>query len=520
MAAAMRTLSLAAAALAAASAAVAQSPAPAVPAAPSVGAESITAADVSRRVHLIAHDSMGGRGTPSRGLDLMAAYVASEFGRLGLRPAGDSGSYIQRYPLEVTVSRPESSSVWATGKAPGRWVLGRDIKFGQGTVTTDHVAAGAVLWTGAPQAGATLDLTSVAGKVVIIAAGAGQLPGAMQLIQARPAAIVVVLDLPDQVWPQLPDQLQGRGVRNPAEAGPFVVPPVLFTRDTTFGPWLAQAGVDVDSARAAMAGPLTVRALPDVELHVVLDQRLVERASAPNVVGILEGSDPVLKNEYVVLSAHIDHVGTTSGDQGCAANGADSICNGADDDGSGSVAVLELAEAFALAADRPKRSLVFLAFSGEERGLWGSAHWVAHATVPLANVVANINNDMVGRSDNFKDSIAVIGREHSDLGATLDRVAAAHPELRMAPVSDPWPQENLFFRSDHFNFARAGVPALFFTSGLHPDYHQVSDTPERIDAEYEARYARLVYFLAREIADQPPRPQWNPESYRSIVTQR
>jgi Zn-dependent M28 family amino/carboxypeptidase len=160
---------------------------------------------------------------------------------------------------------------------------------------------------------------------------------------------------------------------------------------------------------------------------------------------------------------------------------------------------------------------VFLAVSGEERGLWGSAHWVAHPTVPLANVVANLNNDMVGRSDNFRDSIAVVGREHSDLSATLDRVAAAHPELRMTPVSDPWPQENLFFRSDHFNFARVGIPALFFTSGLHPDYHQVSDTPERIDAEYEARYARLVYFLAREIADQPARPQWNPESYRRIV---
>jgi hypothetical protein len=489
----------------------------AAPAAPPDAAASITAADVSRRVHVIADDSMGGRGTPSRGLDATADYVAAEFRRVGLRPGGDSGSFLQRYPIEVYQSRPESSSVWATGQVPGRWVLGRDIKFGQGTVQQEHVAAGVVLWTGTPPASGAVDASGATGKVVIVAAGAGEVPGTLQLIQARPAAVVVVLDLPDQVWPQLPDQLQGLQVRNPSAGGPFVVPPVLFTRDTTIGGWLARVGVNLDSARAAMAGPLIIRPVRGVELHVVLNQRLVERTSAPNVVGILEGSDPVLKSEYVVITAHMDHVGTAAAGQGCEARGADSICNGADDDASGSAAVLELAEAFTTAPDRPRRSLVFMTVSGEERGLWGSAHWVAHATVPLANVVANINNDMVGRSDNFKDSIAVIGREHSDLGATLDRVATAHPELRMTPVKDPWPEENLFFRSDHYNFARAGIPALFFTGGLHRDYHQVSDTPDRIDAEYAARYARLVYFLTRAVADQTARPQWNPESRARIV---
>ncbi len=512
----MRTVPLLLAVLGAATRAAAQSPSPVPPG----GAESITAADVARRVQLIAHDSLGGRATPSHGLDAVAAYVAAEFRRLGLRPAGDSGSYLQRYPLEVYAARPESSAVWAAGRVPARWTPGRDIKFGQGTATSPHVSAPAVLFTGTPQTGGALDPAAVAGKVVFVPLGQGEFPAAMQLIQAGPAAIVAVLNLPDATWPQLPDQLQGIQVRNPSHAGPFVVPPVLFTRDTTIGGWLRQAGVDVDSARAAMAGPMLTRPLDGIEMHLVLDQRLVERTSAPNVIAVLEGSDPVLKDEYVIFSAHLDHTGTAVAGQGCAARGADSICNGADDNASGTVAVLELAEAFARAPDRPKRSLVFMTVSGEERGLWGSAYWVAHPTVPLAGVVANLNNDMVGRSDNFRDSIAVVGREHSDLGATLDRVAAAHPELRMSPVSDPWPQENLFFRSDHFNFARAGIPALFFTSGLHPDYHQVSDTPERIDAEYEARYARLVYFLAREIADQPARPQWNPDSYRSIVTQQ
>lgn len=158
----LRTLTALAAALGTVACAAAQSPAPPVPAPASGGAESITAADVSRRVHLIAHDSMGGRGTPSPGLETMAAYVSAEFRRLGLTPGGDSNSYIQRYPIEVYASRPESSSVWATGRAPGRWGLGQEFKFGQGTIMSDHIAAGAVLWTGTPQPGAALDPASVA----------------------------------------------------------------------------------------------------------------------------------------------------------------------------------------------------------------------------------------------------------------------------------------------------------------------------------------------------------------------
>jgi Zn-dependent M28 family amino/carboxypeptidase len=201
---------------------------------------------------------------------------------------------------------------------------------------------------------------------------------------------------------------------------------------------------------------------------------------------------------------------------GCTAQGADSICNGADDDGSGTVAVLELAEAFATAAERPKRSVVFMTVSGEERGLWGSAYFTDHPTVPLASVVADLNTDMVGR--NAPDTMAVIGREHSDLGATVDRVAAAHPELRIHPVGDLWPQEGLFFRSDHFNFAKHGVPILFFTSGLHPDYHRVTDAPAALDADKVARYARLAYFLGMDLATSPVRPKWNPESYKQIVT--
>ena len=142
---------------------------------------------------------------------------------------------------------------------------------------------------------------------------------------------------------------------------------------------------------------------------------------------------------------------------------------------------IELAEAFAQMNPRPKRSMIFLNVSGEEKNLWGSGYFAEHSPVPVENIVANVNIDMVGR--NWKDTIVVIGKEHSDLGATLNRVAAAHPELNMRPIDDIWPQENFYFRSDHYNFARKGVPILFFFSGTHADYHRPSDSPDRIDAE-------------------------------------
>ena len=308
-----------------------------IPPAVRSGMETITAADVKRRIEVIAHDSMGGRDTPSRGLDLTANYIAAEFARFGLRPAGDSGTFIQRYPL----------------------------------------------------------------------------PG----------------------------------------------------------------------------GPTT--------------------RTAPNVAGILEGSDPTLKREYIVISAHMDHVGI-----GAPVNG-DSIYNGADDDASGTVGVIELAEALSRPNARPKRSVVFLTVSGEEHGLWGSAWFSDHSPVPVTDVVANLNIDMIGR--NWKDTIVVIGKEHSDLGATVDRVARAHKELNMRPIDDLWPEENFYFRSDHYNFARKGVPVLFFFNGTHPDYHGPDDEPGRIDAEKEARIVRLVYLVTHEVGNAAERPKWNPASYRRIV---
>jgi hypothetical protein len=235
--------------------------------------------------------------------------------------------------------------------------------------------------------------------------------------------------------------------------------------------------------------------------------------SAPNVVGILQGSDPLLRDEFVVYSAHMDHVGVGAPD----ARG-DSIYNGADDNASGTAAVMEVAQAMASLERRPARSVIFVLVSGEEKGLWGSAYFVDNPPVPVERMVANFNVDMVGR--NWPDTIVAIGREHSDLGETLARVNDARPELGMAAIDDLWPQERFYFRSDHYNFARKGVPALFFFNGVHEDYHRPSDEPDRIDADKAARVARLLFFLGIEVADAPSRPRWEPASYQRIVAPR
>ncbi len=479
------------------------------------GAASITKADVERRINTIAADSMRGRATPSRELEETAAYVAGEFQRLKLRPAGDSGTFLQRYPLEVSRFEPDSSALRTSGRATANWRIGSDVLLVQGEAPTGKPSAPVVLVTGNPRSGG-VDSGAVAGKLVIMSFGPQLNAIAAKLLPLRPLAILLVGDLPDSVWAQFPGREGGIRVRNLSEAVGLPVPAIFATRIGTLGPWLTQAGVSVDSLTAWGQAPLKARSVTDVTVEIDVWQRVLERTSAPNVVAILEGADPLLKREYVVYSAHMDHIGTPRDGMGCAPQGADSICNGADDDGSGTVAVLELAEAFATAVERPKRSVLFMTVSGEERGLWGSAYFTEHPTVPLASVVADLNTDMVGR--NAPDTISVIGREHSDLGAVVDREARAHPELHLRPVGDLWPQEGLFFRSDHFNFAKHGVPILFFTSGLHPDYHRVTDAPAALDADKVARYARLAYYVGMDVANSAARPRWNPESYKQIVT--
>ncbi len=235
---------------------------------------------------------------------------------------------------------------------------------------------------------------------------------------------------------------------------------------------------------------------------------VVAESYPANVAGILRGSDPELRDEYVVLTAHYDHVGIRRPVDG------DSVYNGADDNASGSAGVLEIAEAFATLGERPRRSILFLHVSGEEHGLLGSRYYSDNPTVPVENIVANINLDMISR--NSPDSIVVIGKDYSTLGDVVNRVGDRHPELNLVPSDDIWPEERFFYRSDHFNFARLEIPSLFFFAGVHEDYHQPSDEIHTIDPDKAARVSQLVFYTTQEIANAPGRPEWDPEGLAEV----
>ncbi len=476
-------------------------------------AQTISPEDIRRRIGIIADDSMRGRDTPSPELDKVAQYIAREYRRLGLKPGGDRGTFIQRYSLDRVQVVAESSVAFVHGGGDVTFSYGTDFVFADNSFDSGDYAGDLVLLAGPLGVALAGDSASLAGKMLIINRPRNR--GELQRVLAwKPEGIVFVGTAPDSVWRRNVERSTRPQLRDPSRP---VGPPVLLAvRAVSLQPVLARLGQDLSVAQNATT--LEAKPLTGAQLHLHARIRAVERNSAPNVVAILEGSDPTLKNEYVVFSAHMDHVGVAGprGSGGCRAKGSDSICNGADDDGSGTVAVVEIAEAFAGMNPRPKRSIIFLNVSGEEKGLWGSEYFSDHPAVPISGIVADLNIDMIGR--NWKDTIVAIGKEHSDLGATLNRVGAAHPELNMRPIDDIWPEENFYFRSDHYNFARKGVPILFFFSGTHPDYHQVSDSPDKIDAEKESRVARLIFYLGVDIANAAERPKWNPDSYKRIVS--
>jgi Zn-dependent M28 family amino/carboxypeptidase len=280
--------------------------------------------------------------------------------------------------------------------------------------------------------------------------------------------------------------------------------PVMAVRYDVARDWLKQHNVDIETIKQSTDAAALGQA--SLALHTAMSGSTV---NAPNVVGILEGSDPELKNTYVVYTAHMDHVGVGRPD----AQG-DSIYNGADDDASGTSAVMEIAQAFATMPVKPKRSLIFVLVSGEEKGLFGSAHFVKNPPVPAKQMIANINLDMIGR--NSPDTTVAIGQDYSSLGPTMQAVNQRHPELKLTVAPDLWPDENLFVRSDHFNFAKAEIPAIFFTSGLHADYHKPSDEPETIDNDKLVRTARLLFYLGNEVANASAAPTWTEAGLKII----
>jgi len=530
----------------------------------------ITACDLMTRLYIYAADSMRGReaGTP----DAMraTAYIESQVRRLGLKPGGDHGSYFQYLSVTARSLSPASTiKVGATTYRPG---AGFAVPFGVAT----RSAAGEAIYGGV--AGDTthqLTADQARGKVVVLSeapagagrGGFGRGRGAANNPLAEAAAVVTVASTLPTARTQyvLNDTIQTEGQRAYAESHPN--PNAANGRGGRGGaPTGGAIAVTVTPrVAAAMLGkPLASASLGDVGKQVSIDIKERNVASPTrNVIAILPGSDPALKNEYVVIGAHADHIGINrqvpavehdslkafnmiarvegadtrnapppTAEQWARINEIkdslrkiyppriDSISNGADDDGSGSVSVLEIAEAFAKQHPHPKRSILFIWQMGEEKGLWGSEWFTNHPTVPRDSIVADLNMDMEGRGEasdvtgrdmqgNFLHGsptyLQLVGsrRLSTELGDLAEDVNKTEPmpftfDYSMDANGHP---QNIYCRSDHANYARYGIPVIFFTTGGHADYHQVTDEPEYIQYQHMARVSNFVYDLANRVAD-------------------
>jgi hypothetical protein len=457
-------------------------------------AATITVDDLEKRLSIVAHDSMRGRDTPSPGLRATAGYIAAQFESFGLRPGAGDG-WQQEYPLTtMRAGAVADHGVSIEGPADS-WELefGTDYLAQYESVTAEGSGDILVYEVGG-------DRPEVTGRIVAVRVTLDNLQqvfggGLGAMLDGEPAGLLLSLDLPDSFLDRLHRFLDGERTTlgEPAESA---APVVYLMHSRLPGPLTALLAGEGDGS----GWSATLRTSAEVRTD-----------SAPNTIGILEGSDPELADEYVVFTAHMDHLGVDED----AAPEADAIFNGADDDGSGTVTIIELAEAFASLETRPRRSLVFMTVSGEERGLLGSRWYSENPAVPLEGTVANLNMDMIGR--NWTDTIVAIGKQESTLGELVESVAASHPELDMDVIDDLWPEESFYTRSDHYNFARRGVPILFFFNGVHDDYHQVSDEVDRIDFEKMSRVGRLVFYTGLAISEDDEPPMWDADAYARVV---
>jgi hypothetical protein len=482
----------------------------------------ITAEGMHRHIAHLASDELRGRDTPSPGLEAAAEYLVRESQRLGLQPAGEGGTYLQRWPYprrQLSVDRTQLR-VTGTGGA-GELVLGRDfvaVGATPGEVTGGLVYLGRAMAPSPAGQGAGTLRDRVA---VFALPGMGmqerewRLLRNRQITQAREGeALALIHVLDPRVSPVQMRQMEATFARPARALGDPDAVPAFFVSFEAASRIFDASGLSLDEAwRQAVAGAVPATTLPGLTAVGGAPVEVLDPAMPPNVVAVLPGSDPALRDEYVVLTAHFDHVGVGQPVDG------DSIYNGADDNASGTAGLLEVARAMSELPTAPRRSVIFLWVSGEEKGLLGSRWYSDHPTVPLEQIVANINVDMIG-GDAHRDTVVIIGKEYSTLGGVVDEAQARLDGLNLIASDDIWPQERFFYRSDHFNFARKEIPALFFFTGVHRCYHRPCDDIDFVDTGKAARVANLILHTTLDVANAEARPQWDPaglEEVRSLT---
>jgi hypothetical protein len=474
------------------------------------GLTSITTNDLRSHMSFLASDELEGRETTFRGQKVAARYITSVFQKLGLKPAGMNNSYLQQFELDVV--RPGTASSLQVSSASGStaYTFGKDFF----TVATKDTAFSApAVFAGFSDTPFTPEQESVlTDRVVVVFAGrrsdvltassAGRRRGGFQSFR-NAAAVVVITN--EEVQGSIEEQVKASA--NTFEKGSMSLKgspgrsrgPVILTVSSALGATLlTEFGIPLPELRLTAAKDSTSGPKPLSKTTVTIDINPVhEVKTSENVAGILEGSDPVLKNEYVILTAHYDHVGVN------AASGE--IYNGADDDGSGTSMILELAEAFVMNPARTKRSLIFMTVAGEEKGLLGSSYYVQNPLVPLDRTTANLNIDMIGRIDKKHEStenipyVYAIGSDK--ISTELDSVLqAANKQTARLSLDYEYNDDNdpnqFYRRSDHYNFARNGIPIVFFFTGVHDDYHRPTDDVEKFEFDRMVRIGQLIYATA------------------------
>ena len=502
----------------------APAPAPVAPA-PTPRSAVVPAIDVAALradLTVFASDAFLGRlaGTPSA--RRAAEFIAERLTGTAIEPAGDSG-FFQRVPLSRQVFAPTTKFLVTSRGRAVELKVGEDIvpllRLGEGVPLPRLSAEGDIVFAGyamsSPQTGRDdLGKLDLAGKVVVFVGGAppnvdsatrarleapeqlGQRMGAV--LMRGPAAIIIVTagKLESDFNALASEVLNGSLTLAATEEEPErVLPMVMFARPRAGSP-LLPARWPADDKPQSLGRHLTAR--------ITLGRA---QAASYNVVALLRGSDPALSQSYVALGAHLDHIGVQPPVRG------DSIANGADDDGSGSMALVSVARALAGSAERPRRSILFVWHTGEEAGMLGSEWFMTHSTVPIDSVVAQLNADMIGR--NAPDSLLLVGPRAAPngqsrvLGAIVDSVNAAL--ARPFNVNREWDSpdhpEQIYLRSDHYSYAKRGIPIVFYTTGLHGDYHQVSDEVSKIDFDKLSRVTDLIMRSALAVANRQERPR-------------
>lgn len=456
-------------------------------------AKTITAVDLKKRLYIVAGAEMQGRETATEGQRKAAAYIESEFKSLGLLP-GNKDSYQMLY--NVYQDSLADAKIEVNGQS---YQMDKDFNASLNN-TSSTLRFSEIVFVGA-NAADSLKNANLAGKAVMIVGGAAQglgRGGGLQgvgniystLVNKGVAAIISVVNN----YPRT-TATTGKGSQTISIFKRNVLPQ-LFTVSENIAK--AIVGNDYDNLKSNIS---SIKIYPS---EILLDVKKIELAAATsNVIGILPGTD--LKDEYLVISAHYDHLGMR-------ADGT--IYYGADDDGSGTVGVMQIAQAFAKAKAEgkgPRRTIVFMTVSGEEKGLWGSEYYTSHPIFPLEKTTANLNIDMIGRTDSSRkigDSlnyVYVVGDDKlsSDLRTISETVNKKYLKLELDyKFNDPSDTQRIYYRSDHYNFAKNGVPIIFYYDGmLGADYHRPTDTPDKINYNLLAKRAQLVFYTAWEMAN-------------------